>query len=47
LDGVKKDRALFPETVVAISDRIDSAGRTRCWKGPRSLEGSARRKRLT
>jgi hypothetical protein len=47
LDGVKKDRALFPDAVVAMSDRIDAAGRTRCWKGPKSLDGPARRKRLT
>jgi hypothetical protein len=25
LDGVKKDRALFPEAVVAMSDRISAA----------------------
>ncbi len=48
LDGVKKDRALFPEAAVVMLDRINAAGRTRSWTSPKSLNGAARRRpRLT
>lgn len=38
LDGVKKDRALFPEAVVAMSNRMSAARKTRRC-GPRRLDG--------
>jgi len=41
LDRVKNDSSLFPEAVVAMSDRIKAAGRTRRWTRPKSLDGSA------
>ena len=47
LDGVKKDRTLFPEAVVVMSDRINGTGRTRCGTSPKSLDGPARRNPLT
>jgi hypothetical protein len=39
LDGVKKDRALFPDAVIAMSDRINAAGRTCGWTSPKILTG--------
>ena len=42
LDGVKNDRELFPEPVVAMWDRIKTAGRTHGWTRPRNLDRSAR-----
>ena len=46
LDRVKNDKTLFPDAVIAISDRIDAADRTRVWKSPKSLHEPVRRKRL-
>ena len=46
LDGVKKDRTLFPEAVVAMSDRIDAKERTRGGTSSRGLDGRARCKPL-
>lgn len=39
LDGVKKDRELFPEAVVAMSNRIDTKERTRCGSGSKGPDG--------
>src|SRR5580700_4688372 len=41
LDHVRNDRSLFPEAAVAMSDSIKTAGRTRRWIRPKSLDGSA------
>ncbi len=47
LDGVKRDRTLFPEAVVAMSDRIGAKERTRCGTGSKGLDGRGRCKPLT
>ena len=46
LDGVKKDRTLFPDAVVAMSDRIDAKKRAGAGTSPKGLEGRAHCKPL-
>jgi len=41
LECVKKDRALLPEVIVSMSDRIRTEGRTRRWTGPKRVGSSA------
>jgi len=42
LDGVKKDRTLFPEAVIAMSDRLNAKETTRHATSPKALGGRGR-----
>jgi len=42
LDGVKKDRTLFPEAVIAMSDRLNAKQTTRHATSPKALGARGR-----